>query len=359
GANDDERGGGGRGLTMRIGGGRGASNPYYCHECRKSIPRLTDDNKCPECDGGFVEAARVPADDLIQTLMMLAGAERSQTEQSSNAMNRRQQDESHPATCKAFIERLPVAPKRVKTEMKADDLIESSDEECSICTLEFEKEEAEDSDCTSLPCGHFFHRDCLVPWLEKSDSCPVCRYKLPTDSVKYLREIGEDAEADKIEAERRRQNPLRAFFSRRPMMGRGPEAAGPCHPGVRCDCCEMSPIVGRNRWKCEQCQDYDLCDGCYHSFMDGETTIPEHASRTAQLPEGQEHHSFRLIRSPPRMVAASGGRGEEGGEGGPRIITLDTLLGLIQSGNVVVEHRTDDEDDDDEDDDEDMDLSPH
>ncbi|KAF4647074.1 hypothetical protein FOL46_004702, partial [Perkinsus olseni] len=112
GANDDERGGGGRGLTMRIGGGRGASNPYYCHECRKSIPRLTDDNKCPECDGGFVEAARVPADDLIQTLMMLAGAERSQTEQSSNAMNRRQQDEAQPSTCKAFIERLPVAPKR-------------------------------------------------------------------------------------------------------------------------------------------------------------------------------------------------------------------------------------------------------
>ncbi|KAF4686611.1 hypothetical protein FOZ60_005039 [Perkinsus olseni] len=331
GANDDERGGGGRGLTMRI-GGRGASNPYYCHECRKSIPRLTDDNKCPECDGGFVEAARVPADDLIQTLMMLAGAERSQTEQSSNAMNRRQQDESHPATCKAFIERLPVAPKRVKTEMKADDLIESSVEECSICTLEFEKEEAEDSDCTSLPCGHFFHRDCLVPWLEKSDSCPVCRYKLPTDSVKYLREIGEDAEADKIEAERRRQNPPSSIFL---------EAT---HDGPR--------------WKCEQCQDYDLCDGCYHSFMDGETTIPEHASRTAQLPEGQEHHSFRLIRSPPRMVAASGGRGEEGGEGGPRIITLDTLLGLIQSGNVVVEHRTDDEDDED-DDDEDMDLSPH
>ncbi|EEQ98503.1 RING finger protein, putative [Perkinsus marinus ATCC 50983] len=173
---DDRSGGGRRGFTMRIGGGgRGASNPYYCHECRKSIPRLTDDNKCPECNGGFVEAARIPADDLIHTLMMLAGAERSQTEESSNAMNRRQQDEANPCTCKAFIERLPVAPKRVKTEMKADDLIESSVAECSICTMEFEKEDAEDSNCTSLPCEHFFHRDCLVPWVEKSDSCPVCR----------------------------------------------------------------------------------------------------------------------------------------------------------------------------------------
>ncbi|KAF4673384.1 peptidylprolyl [Perkinsus chesapeaki] len=272
-------------LTMRIGGGRGAANQYYCHECRKSIPRLADDNSCPECGGGFVEAARVPADDLLQTLMMLAGAERHQTEESSNAVNRRQQDASTPATCKAFIDRLPVAPKRVKTEMKAEDLIESSVDECSICTLEFNREDAGDSDSTSLPCGHLFHRDCLVPWLEKSDSCPVCRHKLPTDSVKYLREIGEDAEADKIEAERRRQNPLRALFSRG--MGRGPEPAGPHHPGVRCDCCDMSPIVGRNRWKCEQCDDYDLCDGCYHSYMDAQLTIPEHPIRTANLPEGQ------------------------------------------------------------------------
>ncbi|EER13137.1 hypothetical protein Pmar_PMAR014406 [Perkinsus marinus ATCC 50983] len=232
--------------------------------------------------------------------------------------------------------------------------------------MEFEKEDAEISNCTSLPCEHFFHRDCLYPgWKRATPVQCVGRYKLPTDSVKYLREIGEDAEADKIEAERRRLNPLHAFFSRRPMMGRGPEAAaaavaaGPSHPGVRCDSCEMSPIMGRNRWKCEQCEDYDLCDACYHSFMDGQRDIPEHASRGTQLPEGQEHHTFRLIRSPARMMT---GRGEDvGGEGGPRIITLDTLLGLIQSGNVVVEHRTDDddEDDDEDDDDEDMDLSPH
>mmetsp|Transcript_24046 Transcript_24046/g.35785 ORF Transcript_24046/g.35785 Transcript_24046/m.35785 type:complete len:439 (-) Transcript_24046:274-1590(-) len=53
----------------------------------------------------------------------------------------------------------------------------NNNRECSICFLEHEVNDR----VTRLPCGHFFHGECINEWLKKRCTCPICRWELETD----------------------------------------------------------------------------------------------------------------------------------------------------------------------------------
>jgi len=54
-------------------------------------------------------------------------------------------------------------------------------DECAICLSAYQ----EGDDMSVLPCKHQLHTECLTPWLKQTNSCPLCRYQLDTDSAEY------------------------------------------------------------------------------------------------------------------------------------------------------------------------------
>lgn len=49
--------------------------------------------------------------------------------------------------------------------------------DCVICIEEFQKKDI----VVSLPCLHLFHKQCIINWLKKNSSCPLCKYEVVYD----------------------------------------------------------------------------------------------------------------------------------------------------------------------------------
>jgi len=81
-----------------------------------------------------------------------------------------------PPAAKEILDKL-----QKKLFTKADLSVNGPALPCSVCKEDFnEKEEV-----INLPCKHYFHCDCIMPWLKEHNSCPTCRDELPTDDKDY------------------------------------------------------------------------------------------------------------------------------------------------------------------------------
>ncbi|KAL8492932.1 hypothetical protein ACS0TY_024218 [Phlomoides rotata] len=54
----------------------------------------------------------------------------------------------------------------------------SEQEECAVCLEQLKAPPP--LKLMQLPCGHRFHTNCLLPWLEANAHCPCCRMQIPS-----------------------------------------------------------------------------------------------------------------------------------------------------------------------------------
>ncbi|KAL3840525.1 hypothetical protein ACJIZ3_025116 [Penstemon smallii] len=79
-----------------------------------------------------------------------------------------------PPAAKSAVEALP----SIKVD---EDLMKSELAQCAVCKDDFEMGTV----VKQMPCKHVYHDECILPWLELHNSCPVCRHELPTDDPDY------------------------------------------------------------------------------------------------------------------------------------------------------------------------------
>lgn len=79
-----------------------------------------------------------------------------------------EQHAAEQAPPRASEEAIDALPKR---QICQEDFDDAAKAECSICIGKVDLGE----EVTVLPCKHWFHHDCVKPWLASHDSCPHCR----------------------------------------------------------------------------------------------------------------------------------------------------------------------------------------
>ncbi|KAJ4971062.1 hypothetical protein NE237_004161 [Protea cynaroides] len=190
---------------------------YWCHECDMSVslfssPPLT----CPHCHGDFLEEMESPNIHLpppldhfpilspSQATLTLAADDDPDTDdddgfqipatthvaapsddllRDSRYLDRLIQhlsDPDHDTFARSNPSSTPASKSSIEsiaTVKITNSLLASDTLLCAVCKDEF----VVDVEAKQLPCKHLYHCDCILPWLSQHNSCPVCRFRLPTD----------------------------------------------------------------------------------------------------------------------------------------------------------------------------------
>ncbi|GAA0176208.1 ubiquitin-protein ligase [Lithospermum erythrorhizon] len=197
-----------------VSGGGGATTEYYCVECGSVFSgtpsadlvclncesRLLMDNPfsdptypTPGTLGGGVPVVmnsdssfpHVPSladyDDSGLDGFLGQGSQQSILQLNENDSNRR----GAPPASKAAVEDLPDI-------MITEELLDSDSIVCGVCQNSLNPGQV----VKQMPCMHLFHNDCILRWLQERNSCPVCRFQLPTDDPDYENQRNEQQQEE-------------------------------------------------------------------------------------------------------------------------------------------------------------------
>lgn len=154
---------------------------YWCHDCDMSVALLPSlSSHCPYCSGDFLELMDSPLSPsplssplhraLLRRLIHHLSSSISSDEDDFAADAADGDDESCPLPAsKSSIAAIPT--------VEIVDAGVSLLDPCAVCKDRFVAGAA----AKRLPCGHLYHEDCILPWLELHNSCPLCRFRLPPE----------------------------------------------------------------------------------------------------------------------------------------------------------------------------------
>ena len=106
-----------------------------------------------------------PSDDIFEMVRRLSEQEAER--------QRRKNKASEEAVRKLPI--IKIEEKHCKAGMMADGRTSLEPPTCTVCCELIHM----GTEGMFMPCGHIYHPDCLKPWLETNNTCPVCRFELP------------------------------------------------------------------------------------------------------------------------------------------------------------------------------------
>jgi len=186
---------------------------YWCHICKKDFQRLFIENTevhCRTCGKTFCEEIinenvnehpsnyqpyepRNTRQTRIRTIPFFDifnyFNEEAQMENIINFLMANDPNKyGNPPASKEEVEKLIKI--KITTENRNEINNISAENSCSVCKDDYEDEQI----VIKLPCNHFFHEECLMPWLKERNSCPTCRFELKTDDEDYEKRKNEKRE---------------------------------------------------------------------------------------------------------------------------------------------------------------------